>query len=91
MWNCAVPGCYEAWWQVECTHVRSRGAGAFDVGETAPLCHKHHQEEHQIGIKSFEAKYGIDLHVIAERLAGMWQKLQMEYVADGDDPNTAKL
>ncbi len=48
-------------------HVVSRGAGGgrFDV---VPLCDGHHTEQHK-GIKTFAARYGLDLRAIADRIA----------------------
>ena len=53
---------------VEACHVRSRGAGGADRGNLVPLTPELHREQHAIGIRSFEAKYGISLRVHAERL-----------------------
>ena len=50
---------------VECAHVRSRGAGGPDVANTVPLCRKHHRQQHDIGIRSFERIYGISLELKA--------------------------
>lgn len=44
----------------EADHVRTRGAGGTDR-QAVPLCHTHHMERHTIGIKTFQAKYGVDL------------------------------
>jgi hypothetical protein len=56
-------------------HVRSRGAGGQDAGNGVCLCRTHHREQHRIGIESFQAKYGLDLRVHAERL---WAHHQTE-------------
>ena len=40
-----------------------------DLGNTVPLCHHHHQELHQTGHKTFEARHGVDLASIAKALA----------------------
>ena len=37
--------------------MRSKGPDSSCV----PLCWEHHREQHRIGVKDFEAKYGIDL------------------------------
>lgn len=54
--------------QAEPAHVTSRGAsgGRFDI---VPLAPELHREQHAIGIKSFEAKYGLDLRLEADRIA----------------------
>jgi hypothetical protein len=36
---------------------------------SAPLCWWHHDEQHRIGHRAFDAKYGIDMFDIAEELA----------------------
>lgn len=56
----------------ECAHVRTRGSGGQDLGNCVPLCSKHHAEQHRIGIKSFEAKYGVNLVAIASSLAAQY-------------------
>jgi hypothetical protein len=48
-------------------HVRSRGAGGTDA-DTVPLCRTHHQEQHQIGLRSFERLHGLDLELVARSL-----------------------
>lgn len=62
---------------VDPAHVtKTRAAGADDVGCVAPLCRAHHSESHQIGIKSFEAKYGLDLRSLAQQVAQQWMESQ---------------
>ena len=53
---------------VEACHVRSRGAGGDDHGNLVPLASFLHREQHAIGIRSFSAKYGLDLQADAARL-----------------------
>lgn len=55
--------------RAEAAHVRSKGAGGPDKGNTIPLCMGHHHEQHLIGIRSFEKRYGLDLKTIAQDLA----------------------
>ena len=52
----------------EPAHIISRGAsgGRFDI---IPLCAHHHAEQHQHGVKTFAAKYGLDLRAEADRVA----------------------
>jgi len=45
----------------EPAHVKSRGAGGADLDNIVPLCRRHHQEQHQSGIRSFATRYGVDL------------------------------
>ena len=42
------------------------GGGRFDI---VPLCAHHHAEQHQHGVKTFAAKYGLDLRAEADRVA----------------------
>jgi hypothetical protein len=57
----------ETWgsFRSEAAHVRTRRNNP-DAGNLIPLCHKHHFEQHAIGVKSFGEKYGLDLSVKAE-------------------------
>ena len=59
------------WSFVHAAHVKSRGAGGGDLYNALPLHGYLHAEQHLIGIKSFEKKYGVDLlglaHVYTER------------------------
>ena len=52
----------------EPAHIISRGAsgGRFDI---IPLCAHHHAEQHQHGVKTFAAKYGLDLRAEADLVA----------------------
>ncbi len=54
-------------------HIKSRGAGGKDVGETVPLCAHHHLEQHRIGVKSFAEKYGLDLKAAARWYAEQYR------------------
>jgi hypothetical protein len=63
---CTVPGC--SGYPSQPAHVVSRGAGGGRFDQ-APLCHGHHREQHQIGIKSFAKKYGLDLRAEADAIA----------------------
>lgn len=60
---------------VEACHVTSRGAGGDDLGNLVPMCRAHHREQHQIGIRSFERKYGVDLKAHAKHLAAIFAGL----------------
>jgi len=57
---------------VECAHVKSRGAGGDDVGNTIPLCRRHHREQHDRGIQSFQDLYGLDMAGFAQRLTSRY-------------------
>jgi len=60
------------WRRSDPAHIKSRGAGGDDIGNTIPLCQRHHREQHDIGITSFAEKYGLDLTDEATRLAAEW-------------------
>jgi len=66
--GCDVPGCYRR--DVECAHVTSRAAGG-TYRQTIPLCARHHAAQHSMGVKTFEALFGIDM---AER-ARYWDEM----------------
>jgi hypothetical protein len=34
-----------------------------------PLCRLHHQEQHAVGLRTFEARHGLDLTAVARRLS----------------------
>ena len=55
-------------------HVRTGGAGRkADARWVVPLTDAEHRTLHQIGQKSFEAKYGIDLAFLAQIIAARWE------------------
>jgi hypothetical protein len=60
---------------VECAHVRSRAAGGRS-NATVPLCKGHHSEQHAVGIKTFAAKYGLDLEALAAEYESLWRSLE---------------
>lgn len=62
-------------------HVKSRGAGGEDHGNIVPMEWLVHEEQHRIGIRSFEKKYGIDLKQIAAELYARYTALSRQ------DPN----
>lgn len=53
---------------VECAHVKSRGAGGDDRGNTLPLCRRHHRQQHDIGLVTFGHHYCLDFYGTAEVL-----------------------
>ncbi|HEY5973807.1 MAG TPA: hypothetical protein VIU41_03615 [Geobacteraceae bacterium] len=59
---------------VEAAHVVSRGAGGDDRGNVVPLDFMLHREQHAIGIKSFQEKYGLDLAALATRLEREYER-----------------
>ena len=54
---------------VQVCHVKTRGAGGDDVGNVVPMCAGAHDEQHRIGIRAFQKRWGIDLAKIAAGLA----------------------
>ena len=57
-------------------HVKSRAAGGADIANVVPMCATHHDEQHRIGILSFQRKYGVDLKRIATDLWASWEREQ---------------
>jgi len=62
---------------IEGCHVKSRGAGGSDRGNMVAMCHRAHQEQHACGIKSFQARWGVDLQAEAQRLWDLYMLDQM--------------
>lgn len=69
---CTVPGCEAR--KIEAHHVR-KGVPADEAGGTGikphdkwlvPLCRDHHQEAHDLGADTFDAKHGITLLDVAK-------------------------
>lgn len=52
-------------------HTKTRGAGGSDY-LTIPLCHKHHVEVHQVGVKTFQEIYNIDFENNINKLKKKW-------------------
>ena len=69
--SCVVPTCRSTS-PIEAAHIRTAGnAGTAikpDDSFAVPMCREHHAEQHR-GVRSFEAKYGIDLLAEAARYA----------------------
>ena len=65
-------GCYG---YVYAHHVRSKGAGGKDEGNLVPLCNRHHVHGvHQVGRKTFERSFDINLKAEAERIWDVYKK-----------------
>ena len=62
------------WGYTVCAHVKARGAGGADRGNVVPMCVKHHSEQHEQGIESFQSFYGIDLAAVAAALDVQYQE-----------------
>ena len=64
----------ESWWRVHAAHIKSRGAGGPDRQNLVPLCAAHHALQHDIGIRSFQKRYGVDLKKIAHALTEQYER-----------------
>lgn len=70
--QCSVSGCLG---RSEAAHVRMNTGGG--VGKkpgpqwAISLCHAHHLEQHSIGHREFDAKYGLNSRALAEQLAAL--------------------
>lgn len=53
---------------VQAAHVRSRGAGG-TRRDLIPLCARHHCEQHDAGLRTFAARYQVDLAAAAASIA----------------------
>lgn len=60
---------------VQVMHTKSRGSGGRSQ-HTIPACAAHHHEQHLSGIKTFAAKYDLDLLRLAESYERAWQERQ---------------
>lgn len=56
---------------VEACHAKSRGAGGTSE-HLVPMCHKHHREQHMMGVTSFGVVHGVDLMAEAEHYHKAW-------------------
>jgi hypothetical protein len=65
--HCSVQSCRGM--PIECAHVRKTGHGGMGLKPSdrwvVSLCAFHHKEQHRIGERAFEARYGIDLIELA--------------------------
>ena len=64
---CCICGDY-----AEPSHITSRGAGGYDVGNVVPMCHQHHQEFHDWGIWSFQERWKVSLRDMAMQYAALY-------------------
>ena len=77
---CVVAGCRQP---PECCHYRTKRLARGrdhdgDTGNTFPACHAHHAEQHQVGIRSFQARHRLDLGQMVRHLAEVWLRLPAE-------------
>ena len=67
-------GCLIDGSEPELAHTRTGGMGRKADAETiVPLCHAHHSELHQHGVKTFEQSWGVDLQATAAWIEAKWQ------------------
>jgi hypothetical protein len=59
--------------EIQCAHVKSRGAGGDDLGNAVPLWARHHGQQHSWGIRTFEGHYRVDLGAMAQSLAEQYR------------------
>jgi hypothetical protein len=58
----------------EAAHGPVNGLGSKGADSSCtPLCHVHHMESHRIGVKNFEARYGVNLKREAARLFALFR------------------
>jgi len=75
--------------KIQCCHTRLGTGGGTALKPPSwysfPACERHHDEQHTIGERSFEKKYGLDLRAIALKLARMSPDKAMkdEMIASG--------
>lgn len=55
----------------EPAHAKSRGAGGTSE-HLLPMCHRHHREQHMMGVTSFGVVHGVDLMAEAEHYHKAW-------------------
>ena len=68
MQTCVVCGA----WPSQAAHVTSRAAGG-TADDLVSLCAPHHRLQHDMGIETFQAHYGVDLAAAAARQAERWR------------------
>ena len=80
----------ECWGRIDPAHIgRTRGAGAYDRGEVAPLCRFHHRQQ-EGRTAAFCERYGVNLHWIALELDGLYTRLTCSGVDLGCRPTPAR-
>lgn len=55
----------------DAAHVKTRAAGG-GPDDMIPLCRKCHRRQHDLGVKTFAARHGVDLRKLATRYAEAW-------------------
>lgn len=59
---------------IEAAHVKSRGSGGDDRGNTVPMELSVHRSIHSIGHKTFQRRHGIDLAELAAKYAADFER-----------------
>lgn len=63
-------------------HVRENTGGGMGMKPAdefcVPLCNEHHTQQHSVGHRAFDEKYGVSLRALAERLAILSPHLKNE-------------
>lgn len=77
-WPCCVPSCSCA--QSDAAHIRNRRDHG-DAAMVIPLCRRHHREQHDTGIVTFAAKYGLDLVAKAAWYWARWLSERERWLA----------
>lgn len=70
--DCVVPGCFDL--PVEAAHAKSHGSGGTSE-HLCSLCAPHHREQHDLGIRTFQGKHGIDLLALARVQEAKWREV----------------
>ena len=81
--RCSVPACDQL--PLECAHVRRGTDGGIGLKPSdawcISLCEEHHAEQHRIGERAFEKRYGVDLIALAReftRRSPHWRAFTLE-------------
>lgn len=66
-------GQHICWGAVQVCHVKTRGAGGPDRKNCVPMCASAHDQQHVIGIREFEQRWGVSLKTIARQLTEIYE------------------
>lgn len=76
MWDLmriSLPGRISCAGKIQCCHLQRRATGGPDRDNCYPLCRAHHDQEHTMGLWSFQQLYGLDLKKLAIGYTARWQ------------------
>lgn len=82
-------GVVECQGAVQACHVVSRGAGGANIGNLVPLCGAHHNQQHTVGIESFQRWYSIDLPLEAAKIEKDYWQGGQDFLNLADEPARA--